>query len=157
MTPADYDEILPVLVYGTLRAGQRNAGLLAGRADFGPVMSVPGFALHANAGQVWPAHDFGFPFAVAAGSTDAMVAQVVTLHPGSAAQTMRDLDVLEVFAPADPFGGLYVRQRVMLPDAAGLAWTYVAGPRFDAQVRALPRIESGDWASFQAEAAGAPR
>lgn len=136
---------LPVLVYGTLRSGQHNAGLVAGRVRFGREIWLPGFTLRANDGSVWPDYTFPFPFALDARPEDAIRCQVLEVLAPHAAEVMADLDRLEVFDPENPEQGLYIRRRVMLPDAEEDAWIYVVGPHHRDAVGRLPRIESGDW------------
>lgn len=138
----DPDTLLPVFVYGTLRTGQHNAPLLAGRVHHVTPAHLPGVDLH-DAG--------GYPFAVPtdnpANRATGVVGELVYLTPDTAAEALAVLDQLEGYrGPGHP-GNLYDRVRVTVL-AAGRrtsAWVYLAAPPRRGEVRQLPRITSGDW------------
>lgn len=131
--------VAPVLVYGTLRKGQPNAGLLAGRATYGATIRIEGFAL-IDAG--W------FPYAVPA-EGESITVEVVSLHPNRAGETLRDLDRLEGFIEGNP-ASLYTRELVSWRDGHGVlrqGWLYVPSAATQARITRSgdTTIPSGDW------------
>lgn len=67
---------------------------------------------------------------------------VAELHRVGSPDVFTLLDAFEGFAPGDPEGSLFVRERVPLVEPAGTsAWLYVYNRRPDARCR----IPTGDW------------
>ncbi|WP_308011908.1 gamma-glutamylcyclotransferase family protein [Actinacidiphila acidipaludis] len=130
---------LPFFVYGTLRAGERNHALLAGRTASWTPATLPGTLLFEGP---------GYPFAVADPAGAAVVhGDVVDIPPEHFARVLADLDRLESYAPDDP-GSLYLRVVRDVHTARGprAAWLYLAGPSLAADLldSAHP-IPTGTW------------
>ena len=133
---------LPIAVYGTLRRGEHNAGLLAG-ARFLGTGRVAG-RLHEM-----PANDqrrYGYPCLVDWADPGAVGEVAVELYAIDAAG-LADADRLEAYDPTDEPGSEYVRRAVdVLGGAVDRAWIYVYnGPR-DA---IGPMIPGGDWVTHR--------
>lgn len=130
----------PFAVYGTLRSGGGNDHLWRGdEVDVRPAV-VHGFRLVApNRG--W------FPYALRSPS-DTIVVDLVTIHPARYDDTLRTLDHLEGFRPADPESSLFIRGGVTAhtADESMIAWLYRAGPRSGAE-RYAP-VPGNDWLAF---------
>jgi gamma-glutamylcyclotransferase (GGCT)/AIG2-like uncharacterized protein YtfP len=132
---------LPFFVYGTLRPGEVNHGLLLrGRTRAEEPALLPDAVLYAGP---------GYPYAVhAPGGT--VTGDLVTAHPWAYDALLAELDRLEEYRPGDPHT-LYERvERATVVRAAGgppvRAWVYLAGPVVAAGLRACGElIEGGDW------------
>lgn len=130
--------MLPFFVYGTLRRGERNCGLMEGHVVAVQDGVVAGL-------ELW---DLGaYPMAVE--GIGRVVGELVTVEPTRYAELLARLDALEAVSPAAPTapGGLYWRARrtVLLPGCGGPspeAWIYLGDPAHARQGR---RIPSGDW------------
>ncbi|MEC3994129.1 gamma-glutamylcyclotransferase family protein [Actinacidiphila sp. DG2A-62] len=130
---------LPFFVYGTLRRGQRNHALLAGRTLSWTPARLPGALLYPGP---------GYPFAVADPLGAAVVhGDLVRVAADVYPRVLADLDRLETYTPGDP-GNLYERERRTVTTERGPAeaWVYLAnGPLAD-ELRAEGRpIAGGDW------------
>jgi gamma-glutamylcyclotransferase (GGCT)/AIG2-like uncharacterized protein YtfP len=112
-----------VFVYGTLRRGQVNHGLLAEARWLGTHVTAPAYTLY---------HLGSYPGAVA-GGRDALVGDVYRVD----ARTLGRLDRLEEYPR------LY--GRALIPTPFGRAWIYLyRGSRCG-----CPRVPSGDWTHMQ--------
>jgi gamma-glutamylcyclotransferase (GGCT)/AIG2-like uncharacterized protein YtfP len=108
-----------VFVYGTLRQGEFNTGLLADAVFLGPCQTPPCFTLYSLG---------AYPGVVARGRT-AIVGEVYSVNRVQFAQ----LDRLE------DYPRLYGRR--LIPSPWGAAWIYLYRGRLDG-ARVIP---SGDW------------
>lgn len=107
-----------VFVYGTLRRGEKNhQSYLAGRYRSCLFATL--------AGRLFFEPREGYPYLLP--GLDTVHGEVFELIPATAAQTLRQLDRLEDYDPADEAGSLYLRRRVdaLLDDGTTLAtWVY---------------------------------
>lgn len=130
---------LPFFVYGTLRAGQRNHGLLHGRTAAWTPATLRGALLFAGP---------GYPFAVDDPAGAAVVhGDLVDIPAEHYARVLADLDLLESHVPGDP-RSLYDRvvRDVQTDRGARPAWVYVAPARRAADLVAGARpLPSGRW------------
>ncbi|MDQ0580873.1 gamma-glutamylcyclotransferase family protein [Streptomyces rishiriensis] len=132
---------LPFFVYGTLRPGEVNHGLLLrGRTLREEPARLTGTVLYQGP---------GYPYAVEEpGGT--VTGELVTPHPRAYARLLTELDRLEEYVPGDP-RNLYerVEREVEVRGAAPApvrAWVYVAAPGVAARLRSRGEvIRSGDW------------
>lgn len=125
----------PLFVYGTLRPGQGNHGLLAGRTVQEEPARAPGVALYG----------WGLPYAVPFPGAST-VGTLVTITPDLYWDVLIDLDRLEGYRPDRPDRSHYLRRpRTVLTTAGAThtAWVYLAGPSFNPA--GMRRIPSGDW------------
>ena len=135
-----------VFVYGTLRPGQPNHGLLA--RDIDSSISAHGHGL-----RLYAAAHHGYPYATTGHPDDLVAGDLITLRPDRAFAGVRRLDYLEGFDPDHPDRGHYLRRRRTFvndqPSRFGPAgtttdaWIYLAGPR--TSLRFLQSIPTGDW------------
>jgi gamma-glutamylcyclotransferase (GGCT)/AIG2-like uncharacterized protein YtfP len=130
---------LPFFVYGTLRRGERNHALLAGRAASWSAAHLPGALLFEGP---------GYPFAVVDPAGAGTVhGDLVRIGEEAYGQVLADLDRLETYVPGAA-GNLYerVRRTVRGEHAAAEAWVYVANEPLATELLADGRrIEGGDW------------
>ena len=126
-----------VFVYGTLRAGQRNARLVEPYVTY----AEPGVV----AGTLYEGP--GFPYATPDG--DGLICgEWLSVVPGKEKGALERLDILEGYGGP---GGRNHYERVWVHDAKAPdidGWIYVAGPC----ARPGHRIEGGDWVRTQNKA-----
>ncbi|MEU3460296.1 gamma-glutamylcyclotransferase family protein [Streptomyces sp. NPDC006733] len=133
---------LPFFVYGTLRPGQANHVLVAGRTAPPKPAVLPGALLYDGP---------GYPYAVAAegdAAADTVHGELLHVLPGHYERVLADLDRLEEHVPGAR-GNLYERLvlRVVCDDLPCEAWVYLAGEGPARTLRASGRvIPGGDWA-----------
>lgn len=130
---------LPFFVYGTLRRGERNHALLAGRTRSWTGALLPGALLFEGP---------GYPFAVAdPAGTGTVRGDLVHIAAPAYEQVLADLDRLETYVPGAP-GNLYerVRRTVQGERGAAEAWVYLANDPLATELLADGRrIDGGDW------------
>ncbi|MCZ4121313.1 gamma-glutamylcyclotransferase family protein [Streptomyces sp. H39-S7] len=131
---------LPFFVYGTLRPGQANHVLVAGRTAPPRPAVLPGALLYEGP---------GYPYAALAddGVTDRVHGELLSVLPGHYDRVLADLDRLEEHVPGAR-GNLYERSalRVFCDGLPCDAWVYLAGEAPAAALRASGRvIPGGDW------------
>lgn len=138
--PPEDASLYPIFVYGTLRRGGKNHGLLRHRT----LHEQPAFVERMRLFSLG-----AFPMMI---HGDGVVhGQLVTLQPFLYQEILADLDRLEGYRPDDHDKSLYRRE--LLPAYVDnqhepmMAWAYVGqaaliNPRH-------PRIESGDWLEYR--------
>ncbi|MEU7379710.1 gamma-glutamylcyclotransferase family protein [Streptomyces sp. NPDC042207] len=131
---------LPFFVYGTLRPGEGNHGLLLrGRTRSEEPARLSGAVLYDGP---------GYPYAVE--EPGGLVrGDLVAARPEEYGEVLTALDRLEEYVAGDPHS-LYERiEREVVRESDGAvvrAWVYVAGPSVTHWLRAGGvRIEGGDW------------
>jgi gamma-glutamylcyclotransferase (GGCT)/AIG2-like uncharacterized protein YtfP len=136
-----------IAVYGTLRRGEPNAGLLSGARDLG-VGRIVG-RLHemprtAERAYAYPALVLG-----AVGEVSDVVVEVYELGDPAA---LAVIDALEAFDPDDVAGSEYVRRLVdVLDGPVATAWIYEYNGPPEAMGDLIP---DGDWAAHRARTSG---
>lgn len=136
---------LPFFVYGTLRPGQANHVLVAGRTAPPKPAVLPGALLYDGP---------GYPYAALAAdataddtATGGVHGELLDVLPGHYDRVLADLDRLEGHVPGAR-GNLYERSalRVVCDGQTCDAWVYVVGEASAAALRASGRIvPGGDW------------
>jgi GntR family transcriptional regulator/MocR family aminotransferase len=133
---------LPLAVYGTLRRGETNAGLLAGARFLGTGW-VDG-RLHAMPSN--DARQYGFPCLVVAPEEASRDAVLVELYAISREQ-LAAADALEAYDPNDVGASEYVRRQTVVRDGpVDAAWVYVYNGDPDGIGE---RIAGGDWVAYR--------
>ena len=137
---------LPLFVYGTLKPGEPNyRAYLAGRtlAEYSAMLRSAALFT-----------DGIYPFLVVEPALvdplDHVRGTLVVLAPEHYVETLRRIDWLEDYKPYSPWS-LYERITtvVEIPDGAAEAWTYAAGARVLASIRAgrLRKLPGGKWSA----------
>ncbi len=143
----DTETRLPIFVYGTLRHGQPNYRLLAGRTAHEHEALLPGHQLYVAR----------LPYVAETPDTDTVVVgELMTPRPDRYAETLRHVDRLEGYEPAEPDRGLYLRvARTVFyrttpyePWQQHQAWVYHGGHHFTYDETL--RDPSGDWLTCRA-------
>ena len=134
---------LPLAVYGTLRPGFGNHGLLAGRTHRQAPGLVDGYELVVDR----------IPFARRRPG-GRLVVEVVWPSPRAYDRVLADADQLEGYDPhGDPADNLYVRVAVTVTTAVGeqvRAWLYEVGPLGRSHLSpGLVPVPSGDYADVR--------
>jgi gamma-glutamylcyclotransferase (GGCT)/AIG2-like uncharacterized protein YtfP len=146
-----YAEPLPVFVYGTLRSGQGNAGLMSGGVESKTPARIDGLGIYGA--------DRGFPYATP-NEGAVTVGEVVWLTSDAGGRQARDrLDQLEGFSTSNvgddgDYWNHYDRVRRQAhfvgPDGrehTEEVWVYIAGPSVVPELDPRDRISDGDWVS----------
>lgn len=136
----------PVLVYGTLRTGQPNARLLAGKGRVLGTTRVRGVRMFDNG---------GFPYAVRTDSQrHSIVCEVFQVWDEKWRETLSSLDMLEGFWGHGVPENHYARVATgwSLPDDPryrheSWGWLYIASEETEREIaaRRLPVVPRGDW------------
>lgn len=142
---------LPFFVYGTLRPGQANYGLLLKGYTVAEIPAkIEGMALYSLR---------TFPIIVDADPQSTVRGELMVIHPMHYEQAVRALDHLEGYDPAlDTESSLYRRvKRHVLLDSGGsaLAWLYLGNRELLSDYVHAP-IPGGDWLRYQRERARHP-
>lgn len=131
--------ILPVFVYGTLRAGLGNyENILRGNTVHEAPATLSG-ATMLDAG--------GFPFVIREGE-GTIIGEVMFLDEDYLDYTMGRLDRLEGFRGPGVQGNMYEREQaqVALTDGSTVtAWVYITSPGFRRHTDTMKTITTGDW------------
>jgi gamma-glutamylcyclotransferase (GGCT)/AIG2-like uncharacterized protein YtfP len=131
----------PFFVYGTLRPGESNHYLLAGRSlNFEPAWAE-GYLLY-SCGT--------YPMALATQQAGLRLeGTLVTPSPEHYPAILRDLDQLEDYRPHNPAQSTYVRllESVQTEHGPAQAWIYVARPGVLRPWYEL--ITGGDWVAYR--------
>src|SRR6056297_1897333 len=111
-------ERLPVFVFGTLRSGHENHGILAGRFEKVLPATLRGYA------RVPSSH--GYPL-IDTREGQSVEGELYFLSEQTRDETMIDLDDLEGLSPGELVGEWYERLQVSVTTDVGdyLAWVYV--------------------------------
>ena len=131
----------PFFVYGTLRPGQGNYRLLAGRTvgEFPAVLD--GHALYGP----------GLPYVTAAEGDSVVVGDLIFVDPGRYGEVLARLDSLEGYRPGSRHSHYERAARTVRyvgvdgAEATTVAWVYLAGPAARERLRPVERIAGGDW------------
>jgi gamma-glutamylcyclotransferase (GGCT)/AIG2-like uncharacterized protein YtfP len=129
-----------VAVYGTLRRGERNHGLMAGATFLGQA-TVRGALYDVPRAPYRP---YAYPALV----EEPQLEVVVEVYRLSGADMLARLDALERYDPANEADSQYVRRRVDVfggPVDTAHAYLYRGDP-----VELGEPIESGDWVQYRA-------
>lgn len=130
----DLSAQLPLFIYGTLLPDERNhARYLGGRTLTDEPATV--------AGELWWEVVEDYPYLCPG---DGIVqGRLVTIAPEQFSVTLREIDALEDFLPADPQASLYLRCPVEVMTATGprQAWSYL----WNRPERPGIRLNSGDF------------
>lgn len=137
---------LPVFVYGTLRTGEVNAGVLdRWRLRTEPAW-LPDHHLHVlEYPCVVPAGDHRAPDAPVP-----VVGELVWIRAGAHRAALERLDRFEGFVPDDRAGSLYTREHASARTGTGddvRCWVYVAGNGLQARLHEGNRVGSGNWSA----------
>ncbi|MBX3064609.1 MAG: gamma-glutamylcyclotransferase family protein [Anaerolineae bacterium] len=134
----------PVFVYGSLRHGQENYGLLRGKtlAEIPAVLyGVRMFSLG------W------YPVITeVAGDSDAVVTgELMIIHPRHYSQTLKNLDLLEGYDEEAAVPTLYSRLKRCIKVRSGrevMAWVYIGSEELVA-AQAQEAVPTGDWVQWR--------
>ena len=132
---------LPFFVYGTLRPGQGNYRLLAGRTTAEFPATLDGHALYGP----------GLPYVTAGEDDSAVVGDLIFVAPEHYREVLDRLDCLEGYRPGRRCCHYEREARtVRYVDAGGAeattrAWVYLAGPAARERLRPAERIAGGNW------------
>ena len=136
-------EHLAVFVYGTLRPGRVNWGVVSAACHHHEPARLAGHALY----------DLDHPGVVERGdpwdpAAPAVAGDLLWFAPPTSAEVLDRLDRFEGFSPRDPRGSYYVRERRSVVTDAGPAcdaWVYLPGEGLLAQVREDLRVPGDEW------------
>ena len=134
---------LPVAVYGTLRRGEHNAGLLSG-ARFLGTGRVAGRLHEMPVNDVRP---YAYPCLVGVADETVQDGDVTVELYALDAAGLADADRLEAYDPSDEGGSEYVRRAIGVRDGpVARAWIYVYNGPPEAIGAAIP---GGDWVAHR--------
>lgn len=144
----------PVFVYGTLRRGHGNSGLIDPAREQTIATSLPGASMYTK--------HWGFPYAKEDSPESEIRGELVWLDGSDMeSEVRRSLDYLEGFDSDWPSTSHYERVERTVPytdphtgkRCETRAWVYFAQGHAKASLRESDRIESGDWAEANARRA----
>ena len=146
-----------MFVYGTLRPGQTNYGLVRSAVIARTLARLDNHSLRADACA-------SYPYAVE-DRGHSVVGDLLELKPGTEEAVLRRLDALEGYRPdaTDPEKSHYLRVRRTVTTTSGdddrgaagpviEAWVYLAGPAVSPGQQ--PLVPSGDWTVRRASLPG---
>lgn len=142
--PIGGDDQPPIFVYGTLRHGGENYGLLKGRTVAEIPATLHGVRMYSLR---W------FPIILDAAPDEAVQGELMIVHPQLYWRVVAALDRLEDYHEGCGEDCLYQRQQRCVVTHAGrevMAWTYVGTPSLVAALDPEP-IEGGDWMAYWRE------
>ena len=131
----------PFFVYGTLRPGQGNYRLLAGRTVDERPATLPGHALYGP----------GLPYVTEGEEDSAVVGTLIFVAPERYDEVLADLDRLEGYRPGGTWSHYDREARPVRyvgddgGEATTVAWVYLAGREARSRLRPSERITGGDW------------
>jgi gamma-glutamylcyclotransferase (GGCT)/AIG2-like uncharacterized protein YtfP len=131
----------PFFVYGTLRPGQGNYRLLAGRTVAEFPATLPGHALYGP----------GLPYVTAGEEDWAVVGDLIFVASERYGEVLAGLDCLEGYRPGSRHCHYEREARTVRyvdadgAEATSVAWVYLAGPAVRERLRPAERIPGGDW------------
>lgn len=127
----DTDTILKVAVYGSLREGLHNHGVIKGSTLLGTFESEPNYTMYSVGGS--------FPGLVLGGTTS-VVMEVYEVTP----RVLQGVDGLEGYM-GDEFPDTNFYNRILMDTPYGKAYSYI----YNDDVESLHIVESGDWVKFK--------
>jgi gamma-glutamylcyclotransferase (GGCT)/AIG2-like uncharacterized protein YtfP len=143
----DQHDRLPLFVYGTLKRGESNyPSFLAGRTRNEQPATLAGAALFSEG---------AYPYLVVSSdlvaASDSVSGTVMHIQPEHYPTVLQQIDRLEDYIPGDPASEYErIQCQVQTPSGSVIAWTYTAGARALALVRAhvMHRLPAGVWHGY---------
>ena len=134
----------PIFVYGSLRHGMENYGILRGRTLSEVHARLEGVQMYSLG---W------YPMLVEADDTHTVKGELMILHPQHYSRVLEALDQLEGYDENHPEHSLYVRVRCPVFSRSGrgvTAWVYM-GRSATVSQRNGELVRGGDWVRYREE------